>query len=76
VSGSSDEFQLNLFAFDGAVDFCEAAQAVDPATSARYCFEWNPPFDKKYLATGIAKPKVKHGPHRLLRYFEIERPHP
>jgi len=47
VSGSSDEFQPNLLAFGGAVDFCEAAQAVDPATSARYCFERNPPSDKK-----------------------------
>jgi hypothetical protein len=47
VSGSSDEFQPNLLVFDAAVDFCEAAQAVDPATSTRYCFKRNPPFDKK-----------------------------
>jgi hypothetical protein len=57
VSGSSDEFQPNLLVFDGAVDFCEAAQAVDPAASARYCFEWNPPFDKKYLATLSQNPR-------------------
>jgi hypothetical protein len=57
VSGSSGEFQPNLLVFDGAVDFCEAAQAVDPATSARYCFEGNPPFDKKQLATLSQNPR-------------------
>jgi hypothetical protein len=57
ASGSSDEFQPNPLMFDGAADFCEAAQVVDPAASARYCFEWNPPFDKKYLATLSQNPR-------------------
>jgi hypothetical protein len=57
VSGSSDEFQPNLLVFDGTVDFCETAQAVDPATSARYCFERNPPSIKNNSRPASQNPR-------------------
>src|SRR3982074_259670 len=76
ANGRSDDVQPRLARVGQRCRIYEAVQAVDPASSAGYCFKWNLPFDGKTRDQHRETPGVKHGSYRLLRHFEIKRTTP